>query len=110
AIVGMGCRFPGGADDTASFWRLLREGFSGVGEVPAERFSLDDYYDADPDAPGKIYTRFGAFLDDVAGFDPQFFGLSGREWASLDPQQRLLLEVSWEALESATQRPDDLFG
>src|SRR5688572_30160455 len=93
AIVGMGCRFPGGADDPASYWRLLQGGIDAIGEVPPDRWSNDALYDPDPDAPGKVATRWGGFLDGVDRFDPHFFGISPREATSMDPQQRLLLEV-----------------
>jgi len=94
AIIGMGCRFPGGAHDPESFWQLLRDGVDAVKEVPKERWDIDSYYDPDPDTPGKMYTRSGGFLQHIDEFDPQFFGMSPREAVSLDPQQRLLLEVS----------------
>lgn len=110
AIVGIGCRFPGAADDPEAFWRLLSQGVDTVTEVPAERWDVDAFYDPDPDAPGKSYTRWGAFLSDVDKFDPQFFGISPREAVSMDPQQRLLLEVTWEALEQAGYAPDSLTG
>jgi acyl transferase domain-containing protein len=108
AVIGLACRFPGGCDDGESFWRLLRAGRDAVGEVPGERWDVDAFYDPDPDAPGKMYTRRGAFLAAVDGFDAAFFGISPREAASLDPQQRLLLEVSWEALENAGLAADRL--
>ena len=101
AVIGMGVRFPRGANDPDALWRLLRDGVDAVTEVPADRWSLDEYYDPDPDARGKAYTRWGAFLDQVDRFDPYFFGISPREANAMDPQQRLLLEVAWEALERA---------
>jgi acyl transferase domain-containing protein/NADPH:quinone reductase-like Zn-dependent oxidoreductase len=101
AVVGMGVRFPGGAVDAASLWRVLHDGIDVVTEVPRERWDVDAFYDPDPDAPGRSYTRWGAFLDRIDEFDPAFFGISPREAAAMDPQQRLLLEVTWEALESA---------
>src|SRR5712691_8620738 len=110
AIVGMGCRFPGGAGSPAAFWALLRDGVDTVREVPADRWDIDDYYDPDPDAPGKMTSRYGAFLDQVDQFDPEFFGIAPREARRMDPQQRLLLEVAWEALEHACLPPDRLAG
>ncbi len=109
AIIGMGCRFPG-AENPAAFWRLLRDGVDATREVPQERWPIADFYDADPDAPGKMSTRFGGFLDHVDRFDPHFFGISPREAVSMDPQQRLLLEVGWEALEHAGLAPEKLEG
>src|SRR6266481_9277904 len=108
AIIGAGCRFPGGAIDLESYWRLLREGVNAVRDVPADRWDVDAFYDPDPAVPGKSATRSAAFLDSVDQFDPLFFGISPREAISLDPQQRLLLEVTWEALERAGQAPDRL--
>ncbi len=109
AIIGLGCRFPG-AENPEAFWRLLREGRDVIREVPKERWDLDAYYDADPDAPGKMSTRFGGFLEQVDRFDPLFFGISSREAISMDPQQRLLLEVAWEALEHAGIAPEKIEG
>jgi acyl transferase domain-containing protein/acyl carrier protein len=109
AIVGIGCRFPG-ADGPEGFWQLLRDGVDAVREVPGDRWNVDDYYDPDPEAPGKMNIRSGAFLDRIDQFDPQFFGIAPREAISMDPQQRLLLEVTWEALENAGCAPDRLTG
>jgi len=110
AIVGIGCRFPGGADTPEKLWSLLEQGHDAVTEVPKERWDLEEIYDPDPDAPGKAYTRCGGFLDQVDSFDAAFFGITPREAANLDPQQRLLLEVSWEALENAGIAPSSVSG
>jgi acyl transferase domain-containing protein/acyl carrier protein len=109
AVVGLGCRLPG-ADGPEALWTLLRDGVDTVTEVPADRWDVDAYFDPNPDAPGKMSTRYGAFLKDVRGFDARFFGISPREAITLDPQQRLLLEVSWEALEHAGIAADRLAG
>ena len=76
AVVGIGCRFPGGGHGVEAFWHVLREGVDAVREVPSERWDLARYYDPNPDAPGKMYTRWAALLDDVADFDPEFFGIA----------------------------------
>ena len=110
AIIGAGLRFPGGANDLENFWRLLRDGIDTVTEVPADRWDIEAFYDPDPDAPGKMSTRWGSFLDDVDKFDADFFGISPREAVTMDPQQRLLMTVAWEALENAGQSPQRLMG
>ncbi len=110
AIVGMGCRFPGGADSPATLWRMLHEGKDAIREVPPERWDVNAFYHPDPDKAGKMYCKHGAFLDAIDHFDADFFGISPREAASMDPQQRILLEVSWEALERAGQSPERLTG
>ena len=110
AIIGMACRFPGGAHTPESFWTLLAEGREGIVEVPPSRWDVNAYYHPDPEAPGRIATRWGGFLDGIDQFDAPFFGISPREAALMDPQQRVLLEVLWEALENAGQRADLLAG
>lgn len=110
AVVGIGCRFPGQVENPADFWRLLQTGQDAITEVPADRWSNDIFYNADPDAPGKIATRYGGFVGHLQEFDAEFFGIADREARSLDPQQRLLLEVSWEALEQAGIIPAHLVG
>jgi len=106
AIIGIGCRFPGGATDPATLWRLLEDRVDATSKVPADRWDADALFDADPDTPGKAYTRRGGFIDDPAGFDAAFFGISPREARSMDPQQRLLLEVCTEALEDGARAVD----
>ena len=110
AVIGIGCRFPGRVDGPDSFWQLLSEGVDGISEVPPDRWDIDAYFDPDPQAPGKMVTRWGGFLDQVDQFDAKFFGIAPREAVSLDPQQRVLLEVVWEAIENAGQSPDRLMG
>ncbi len=107
AIIGMACRFPL-AQDTRALWRLLADGTDAVREFPRARWNIDDYYNPDPDAPGKISTRWAGTIDDIDRFDAEFFGISPREAVAMDPQQRLLLEVSWEAIEDAGQNPGRL--
>ncbi len=103
AIIGIGCRFPGGVADPQSFWRLLAEGRAAIGEIPAERWSLEGFYDPAPDNPDRSYSKWGGFLDDIAAFDPDFFGLGRHQAEAMDPQQRLLLEVAYEAVDDARQ-------
>ncbi|MBF0202311.1 MAG: polyketide synthase, partial [Desulfamplus sp.] len=110
AVIGMGCRFPGGADTPRAYWDLLRQGRDAIVEVPKYRWDIDTCFDADPDAPGKMYCRYGGFLGPVDGFDTLFFGLSPRESARMDPQHRLVLEVAWETLEQAGMAPSKLHG
>ncbi|NER53004.1 MAG: type I polyketide synthase, partial [Symploca sp. SIO1A3] len=110
AVIGIGCRFPKQVETPENLWELLRDGVDAVTEVPKDRWDIEEYYDPNPDKPGKVYCRHGSFLNQVDRFDPTFFGISPRETESLDPQQRLLLEVSWEALENAAILPHSLNG
>ena len=112
AIIGIGCRLPGGVEYPEAFWQQLRNGVDAIRLVPADRWDRDAYYDPNPEAEGKIYTREGGFIESPSPyeFDAHFFGISPREALSLDPQQRLLLEVSWEALENAGVVPASLEG
>ena len=110
AVIGIGCRFPGGADSADAFWQLLESRTDAITEAPLERWDVDAWYDPDPDAPGKMNTRWGGFLRDIDRFDAEFFGISPREAVSMDPQQRLTLEVAWEALEHAGIPPLALSG
>ena len=109
AIVAVSCRFPG-APDPEAFWEVLSGGVDAIREVPADRFDIDEFYDPDPETPGKTYTRFGGFLDGIDGFDPEFFGISPREAVWIEPQQRLMLETVWEGLERAGYSPAALRG
>jgi acyl transferase domain-containing protein len=108
AVVGIGCRFPGGVSGTEAYWKLLRDEVDTTREAPAGRWDAERLFDPDPTAPGKLYVHRGAFLDDIESFDPSFFGIAPREAARMDPQQRLLLEVVWEALEDAGQPAGEL--
>ena len=110
AIVGIGCRFPGGADSPRAFWKMLCAGTDAIGEIPPDRWSIAAHYDAVPGRAAKSISRWGGFIDNIDRFDSGFFGLSAREADDMDPQQRLLLEAAWEAFEDGRQTLDSLRG
>ncbi len=101
AIIGIGCRFPGGINDADAFWKLMVEGREAVSAVPPDRWNVSRFYDPEPGLVGKSVAKRGGFVDGIDQFDPQFFGISPREAPYVDPQHRLLLETAWEAIEDA---------
>lgn len=111
AVIGIGCRFPGGASGHEKYWELICGGGNAIVDIPSDRWDIRRFYDPDPDKPGKTYVRQGGFLTErIDQFDPMFFGISPREAQTLDPQQRLLLEVAWESLEDAGLQAEALAG
>ena len=106
----MACRLPGGIDSPEQLWEALLRGDDLVTEIPPDRWDADEYYDPQPGVPGRSVSKWGAFLDDVAGFDCEFFGIGEREAIALDPQHRLLLETSWEAMEHAGLTQETMAG
>ncbi|MZQ80587.1 SDR family NAD(P)-dependent oxidoreductase [Paenibacillus sp. 5J-6] len=110
AVIGIGCRFPGGVNSPETYWKLLTEGVDAISEVPSDRWDIETYYDPDRFKKGKTVSKWGGFLDKIDQFDVEFFGMSPREAVGLDPQQRLLLKASWEALEDGGQVLERLAG
>ncbi|MET9499279.1 beta-ketoacyl synthase N-terminal-like domain-containing protein, partial [Streptomyces sp. NPDC006552] len=110
AVVGLGCRLPGGVETPQDLWQALCTDLDAIREVPADRWNAQEWLDPDPRAPGRTTTRWGGFLDDVARFDAGLFRISPAEARHMDPQQRMALEVSWAALEDARIVPGTLAG
>ncbi|OBK40923.1 polyketide synthase [Mycobacterium kubicae] len=108
AVIGMACRLPGGIGSPVELWEALLRGEDFVTEVPPDRWDVDEYYDPEPGVPGRSHCKWGAFMDDLGDFDPDFFGISEREAIAMDPQHRLLLETSWEAMEHAGLTPSQM--
>jgi polyketide synthase PksM len=109
AVIGMSGQFPG-ANNVLEFWEIIAAGKNSISEVPASRWSLDEYYDPDWSAPNKTYCRHGGYLADIDKFDPLFFSISPKEAELMDPQQRLFLEHSWRAIEDAGYTAKGLSG
>ncbi|MCI4674265.1 sulfolipid-1 biosynthesis phthioceranic/hydroxyphthioceranic acid synthase [Candidatus Mycolicibacterium alkanivorans] len=108
AVIGMGCRLPGGIDSPELLWEALLRGDDLITEIPADRWDLEEHYDPQPGVPGRSVSRWGGFVDDVGGFDAEFFGIGDREAAAIDPQHRLMMETAWEAVEHAGLSPASL--
>lgn len=110
AIVGIGCRLPGGADSPEALWSLLAQQRDAVTDVPPDRWDVEALFDPNQERRGTMTSRWGAWLAHLDEFDASFFGVSPREAGKMDPQQRLLLEVAFEALEDAGQTLEGLAG
>ena len=110
AVIGMACNFPGGANDMDAFWDLLISRREGIVDIPADRWDVDEFYNPNAGAPGKMIVKRGGFIKAIDQFDAHFFGISPIEAEALDPQQRLLLQTTWEAIETAGINADTLKG
>lgn len=110
AVIGVGCRYPGGVANQDDFWQLLEQGADGISELTGERWDMQHFYHADPSVPGKMNSRWAGLINNVDAFDSDFFGISPFEAENMDPQQRILLEVGWETIENAGYNPHGLFG
>ncbi|WP_158019083.1 sulfolipid-1 biosynthesis phthioceranic/hydroxyphthioceranic acid synthase [Mycobacterium basiliense] len=108
AVIGMACRLPGGIGSPEKLWEALLRGDDMVTEIPADRWDADEYYDPEPGVPGRTVCKWGAFLDNVGEFDPEFFGITEKEATAIDPQHRLLLETAWEAMEHGGLTPEKM--
>lgn len=110
AIIGIGCRLPGGANDHRTFWKNLLDGKDCITETPVSRYDILTLGSRDKAKPGRLVGGRGGYIDGFDEFDPAFFGISPREADYIDPQQRKMLEITWEALEDAGQKPSELAG
>ena len=110
AVIGMGCRLPGGVESPEQFWQLLAQGREAIAEIPSDRWDLQHHHDPDPRTPLHQHVRRAGLVDGIDQFDPALFGISGREAHCMDPQQRLLLEVCWRAIEAGAQPLEQLCG
>ena len=107
-VVGMACRFPGGADSPDEFWEQLIQGVDGISEIPKSRWDNDIFYDRKAATPGRMNTKWSGLTDHIDLFDPGFFNISSYEAPEIDPQQRMLLETSWRLLENTGWKKEDL--
>jgi len=110
AIIGVGCRLPGGVRGADEFWDFIADGGDAISEIPGDRWDVDAFYDVRPQVPGKMNSRWGGFVHDIDAFDHEFFGISRTEANAMDPQHRIFLETAWEALEDAGQTVEHLAG
>jgi acyl transferase domain-containing protein len=111
AVIGMGCRFPGGVHSPEQLWDLLSSGRDAGGPVPHDRWNADAFFNPDPEAKESINSKSGYFLtEDIRAFDARFFECRPYEAHTMDPQQRIILETTYEALENAGLRLEDIDG